>query len=338
MIDTNIETIPHQPLLPTEEVSVKDTFGLKLSKDITVTAFTKPGKLTPEIDSSYVFPKEETVMFLMSLEHRDPTYIKGHSGTGKTQLVRQVAARLNYNVVQINFDGNLARPDLIGEPRISRDENGNATQSFRYGLVPLGFTEPGTLLLLDEVDACPPETAFVLQRAVSEDLQFLMHETNELFTLHPQSMIVATANTTGQGDTSGLYLAGTNIQNFSFLNRWKTTIELAYLPEEVERKMLSSRFPSFSKAEISATVAVVQAVRAAFVAGTVSMPLTTRDAINWMDKMKYVSKPMLTAKYSFLNRYPTSEAMALAEIIQRYWELPEDDDARFTSRMTKKVI
>lgn len=340
-----ISVVPNRPDREMTDVSISQTFGLDtgfkmqngevvkdaagqpVKKDKLIKAFKDPGILTPTINPNYQFPREETVEFLKALQFRDTTYLIGHSGTGKTELVNQVAARLNYNVVTINFDGHLSRSDLIGDWKII-----NGQMVFRYGLVPLGFTEPGTIVLFDEIDACPPETAFVLQRAISAELRFLMHETNQIFNLHPQNCIVGTANTNGLGDDSSLYVAGTNIQNFSFLNRWKTCIALDYIPAEVEEKVLASMFSEpHAKPFIPGVIKVLSAVREAFKAGTCSVPLTTRDGINWMEKIARVPLPMKAARYSFLDKLPKADALSIAQIIQRNIKLPDKDDKTYLS-------
>lgn len=316
--------IPHKPSRPVHKVSVEKTFGVKLAKDIQVTAFESPGTLTPDLNPTYKFKTEELTMFLMSLQDGDNVYLKGHSGTGKTAFVSQVAARLNYNVVQVNFDGHLLRSDLVGELRLS---GGNTF--FRHGLIPFGFLEPGTILLLDEVDAVAPETAFVLQRAVSEDKTFLLNETSEIIRLHPQNVIVATANTHGMGDDSSLYMAGTNVQNFSFMNRWNTVIELDYISEADEIDVLKQKFPSLEEGLIKAIASVMKSVREGYKRGELSMPLTTRDSINWAKKMSKMKKPMRTAKYTFLSKLPTQDALVIAGHISRCFKLPEGDDTTY---------
>lgn len=346
---STITVVPNRPDREMTDVSLVETFGLitdykmvqgeiakdaqgkPILKDRRIKAFKDKGVLTPALNPNYKFPKDETIEFLKALEFRDTTYLIGHSGTGKTELVNQVAARLNYNVVTINFDGHLSRGDLIGDWKVT-----NGQMHFRYGLVPLGFTEPGTILLFDEIDACAPETAFVLQRAISAELRFLMHETNQIFNLHPQNCIVGTANTNGLGDDSSLYIAGTNIQNFSFLNRWKTCIAIDYMSPEVEESVLSAMFTEpHAKTYIPSVVKVLAAVREAFKAGTQTVPLTTRDGINWLEKITRVPLPMKAARYSFLDKLPKADAVSIAQIIQRHFKLPERDDRTYLTQVKK---
>jgi len=340
-----VKVIPHRPNRETKTFSLRDTFQIDTSaklvngvletdsagnpvfKDIQVSGFAEPGPLTPKVNPNYIFPKEELKQFLQALRARDTTYLVGHSGTGKTQMCNQVAARLNYNVMQVNFDGHLSRSDLIGDWKLA---GGN--MFFRYGLVPLAYTEPGTIVLFDEIDACPPETSFVLQRAISEELKFLMHETNEIFELHPQNCIVGTANTNGMGDDSSLYLAGTNIQNFSFLNRWKTVIQLDYITSANETKVLERMFTAKHAVPfIPSVIKVLSAVREGFKNGDVSVPLTTRDGINWMEKITRVPYVMTAARHSFLDKLPVNDAIVVANLIQRHFKLTDNDDKKWTN-------
>lgn len=343
LLNSQITVVADRPNREMAHVSMVDTFGIvtgvkktkgqevldqngqPVKKDVMIQGFKDPGILTPVKNPHYKFPQEETVEFLKALKFRDTTYLIGHSGTGKTQLVNQVAARLNYNVVTVNFDGHLSRSDLIGDWKIV-----NGQMQFRYGLVPLAFTEPGTIVLFDEVDACPPETAFVLQRAISDELRFLMHETNQIFNLHPQNCIVGTANTNGMGDDSSLYIAGTNIQNFSFLNRWKTCISIDYISPDAEREVLKSMFTEqHAQPFIDGVIKVLASVRESFKQGSISIPLTTRDGINWMEKIVRLPYPMKAARYSFLDKLPVAAAMSIAQIIQRNMQLPEKDDKKY---------
>lgn len=344
----SVREVPHRANREMHDVDMGETFGIELGpvmakgkpvldengvevkKTKMIKAFKEPGPLTPKINEHYVFDKTNVIMFLMAMTNGDSIYLQGHSGTGKSEMVNQIAARLNYNVVQVNFDGHLLRSDLVGELKIQNGET-----KFRYGLVPLGFTLPGTILLFDEVDAVAPETAFVLQRAVSSDRKFLMHETHDLFSLHPQNVIVATANTSGMGDDSGLYVAGTNVQNFSFLNRWDTVMQVDYLTRVVEEGMLRGMYPKVHTGVIASVCTVMEAARTAYKANTLTAPLTTRDAIRWLQKISVYPLPMRTAEFSFLNRMPVEDAMAVAEMISRTFTLPNNDSERYCKRSKK---
>lgn len=233
-----------------------------------------------------------------------------------TSLVEQIAARLNYGVIKISFDGAVSRHDLIGEWVIKGKE-----MQFQYGVIPLGFRMPGTIILLDEWDAQNEETAFVLQRPLQkEDRKIFVVETNKLIPMHPENIIIATANTNGQGDDTGLYSQGTRVQSYAQLNRFQVTVRLDYLEAKHEKEMLGARYPTLDNEEIDSLVTAVNKVRDGFSNGMVSVPLSTRDLINWSDKYLKFGDAMKAARYCFLNRMSLEDSKVVEGIIQRSFE------------------
>ena len=299
---------------------LKDNKGEPIPKERDVTGFTEPGPETPDVDPGYVFPAEETKVLLLGLALKDRILLSGHTGTGKTSLVEQVAARLNYNVIKINFDGDISRADLIGEPRVIPNPQGSGSiTEFQHGILPHAFKMPGTIIILDEWDAISGECAFVLQRPLQKDdgKLLILENGGELLPLHPQNAIIATANTTGQGDESGLYSHGTRVQNYAQLNRFGLTIKMQYLPPEKETAMIHKRYPDLTEAECKTLVRAVGQVREAYLNGELSAPLSPRDLINWADKYIRMGNPIRAAKYCFLNRMPEEDHVAAEQILQR---------------------
>ena len=62
-------------------------------------------------------------------------YLHGHTGSGKTTLVEQVAARLNWPFMRINFDSEITRMDLIGRDVLTND-GGVTSSKFVDGILP----------------------------------------------------------------------------------------------------------------------------------------------------------------------------------------------------------
>jgi len=286
-------------------------------KDRLVQGFAEPTEFTPTIKPEYVFPVEETTVILMGFACKDRILMWGDTGTGKTSLIEQIAARLNYSCVKINFDGSITRNDLIGEWVVKGRE-----MQFQYGILPLAFRMPGCVILLDEWDTIGEETSFVIQRPLQkDDGKLLIMETGgELVPLHDDNLIVATANTFGQGDESGLYSQGTRIQNYSQINRFGLTIKLKYMDADKEKQMISNLFPDLEKTEADAFVVAINKVRDGHSNGQISVPLSPRDLINWVDKYLKMGDPMRAATYCFLNRMSSEDAQVTQGIIQRAFE------------------
>tara|TARA_Y100001963_G_scaffold159422_1_gene263023 strand:+ start:2830 stop:3873 length:1044 start_codon:yes stop_codon:yes gene_type:complete len=344
---------------PTKEYSVRDTFGIDLGYeyvedengnpvlgangkpelarytsgkrkgepiplDSRVLGFTKPGPETPEVKEEYVFDREATTNLLIGMECGDRVLITGPTGSGKTTLVEQVAARLNYNFVKISFDSGITRDDLVGCHQYRPGEG----TVFQEGILPYAMRLPGTIILFDEWDTIGSECSFVLQRVLQKDdgcLQIL-EKGGELIQPHPQNVFTSTANTIGLGDETGLYAQGTNVQNYAQLNRYGVTIKLDYLPLEQEKEMLRRRFieadgtSSLHETEISSFCRAIAAVRDGYANGTLSVPLSPRDLINWAEKYMVMGDHMAAAKICFLNRMLQDDSIAVQGMIQRSFE------------------
>lgn len=302
-----------------------DASGVDTGKPIEhyVAGYKTPGPNTPKLDPNYVFPPEETKVILMGLENKDRMLLVGPSGVGKTSILEQIAARLNYNVIRINFDGGVSRQDLVGEWVVKNKET-----EFQYGILPLAFRMPGTIIVLDEWDTLSGDCSFVLQRPLekSDGKLMLLENGGELIELHPSNVICATANTCGQGDSSGLYAHGTKIQNFSQINRFGLTIRMKYLDQDKEANMLFNRFGAndgLTMEECQKLVQVSDQIRNAFLNDQISVPVTPRDTINWAEKYLIMVKPVLSAKYAFVNRMVDTDALVVSQILQRAF--PPDD-------------
>src|SRR3990172_2557869 len=88
--------------------------GFEIEGDYPI--FETPGLYTPPLDEFYIFPEEQTLDLLAIIEKRarNRVYIKGWSGTGKTQLCFNLAAKLNAEVMEWNADSFQQRSTLIG--------------------------------------------------------------------------------------------------------------------------------------------------------------------------------------------------------------------------------
>lgn len=297
--------------------SVYETFGFywdpKKKEDKLVEGYAEPGPLTPDIDKGYVFNEEYTRVALLGLHLKDKVLTYGPTGSGKTSIWEQIAARLNCNFMRVNFDGGITRADLVGQYVVK-----GKTMDFAYGVLPLGMKLPGTILCLDEWDTVSEECSFVLQRPLEQHSQLLLVEKGEeVIELHPDNMIVATANTAGMGDDSGLYQQGTKLQNFSQINRFSLTIILDYLPAKDEQNILLKRFKNLEQIEAEAFVQSAHAIREAFARSEVAAPLSTRDLINWTEKYEIWGDPLKAATYCFINRYPVEDQEAIRGLVQR---------------------
>lgn len=196
----------------------------------------------PNLDAEYVFELNSLNDLLLYLVHpfKDCLYISGPSGCGKTSLVLQVAARLNWPVEQITLSNKSESLELIGHSSLKNGEliyeYGPLTKAMMYG----------EILILNEIDLMSPGDLTVLNDVLEgKDLTIVSNQ-GEIIKPHPNFRVVATANSKGNGDTSGFY-NGVRLLNQAFLDRFRF-MEMSYPKSNVEKAMILSMFPSIDEA------------------------------------------------------------------------------------------
>ena len=80
----------------------------------------------------------------------------------------------------------------------------------------------------------------MLQRLTEGNGFMLLEDGGRTIQPHPFFRIIATANTNGRGDDTGLY-SGTRALGAAFINRFKPYIDVEYMPAEEERALLQSK-------------------------------------------------------------------------------------------------
>ena len=311
--------------LPDTTVSVRDVFDLDI--DMEAPAFSKKTEHVPDFDDTYCFDHDTTLAILVAFAHNRRLLIQGYHGTGKSTHVEQVAARLNWPCIRINLDSHISRIDLIGKDAIVVKDGKQITE-FRDGILPWALQNP-IALVFDEYDAGRPDVMFVIQRVLERDGKMTLLDQNRVLRPHPAFRLMATANTVGLGDTTGLY-HGTQQINQGQLDRWNLVTTLNYLPHEQETAIVLSKCPSFNKDDegrktIASMVRVADLSRAGFMAGDISTVMSPRTVITWAENAEIFGDLATAFRMTFLNKCDELERTTVAEYYQRCFgnELPE---------------
>lgn len=204
----------------------------------------KPHPHVPEIDPAYQFDPQQLLTFLFSLLTNKKCWLYGHTGTGKSMFVEQVAARLNWPVMRVNFDSEITRMDLIGRDALVKD-GGTTVTKFVDGILPAAMVGP-YFLLCDELDFIRPDVAYVFQRSLEDKGLMVTEDGGRIVQPHSLFRIVATANTQGQGDDHGIY-AGARPQSLALLDRFQTWLEFDYMNKGGVLQLLKDRVPKLPK-------------------------------------------------------------------------------------------
>lgn len=153
-------------------------------------------------------------------------WLGGPKGTGKTETVRQYAARTGRPFCRINFHKYSTAEEIIGATGLN-----NGATVFQPGPFLQAFTTPGCVILLDEPTNADPGELAILNGLLEPTAAVTIGGT--VWRRAPGVMICAADNTLTNGDASGRY-AGTRQMNSAFADRFGSVIAFDYLPLQTE--------------------------------------------------------------------------------------------------------
>jgi cobaltochelatase CobS len=291
--------------------------------DVPVWTWDAPHPLVPEADEFYQFMPESLLRILMGLIRGDMAWVFGHTGTGKSTLVEQVCARLNYPLMRVNFDSEITRMDLVGRDTLKHDaSSGNTVTQFVEGILPQALQTP-CIMLADELDAIRPDVAYVYQRVLEGNGMVLNEDGGKVIKPHPWFRLVATGNSRGNGDTSGMYNA-VRPQSMAMLDRFSVWIEVDYMPIPSLKKLLGSKYQKLGKEAIDAICKYAKEHWTAFKAGDLRQPLSPRGIQAVAEQYMFLSGLMdkkgaleTAVKMAVADRAEESDAQTVHGLLQR---------------------
>lgn len=299
-----------------KKINCTQTFGFNV--DFAVSSFDEKTALVPEIDENYVFDKDTTTAILAGLMFNQRVLIQGMHGTGKSTHIEQVAARLNWQCIRINFDSQITRLDLVGKDVIKLRDGKQVTE-FKEGVIPFALRN-NIILVFDEYDAIKPDVSFIIHRLLEQNGKFALLEENEVITPSEYFRMFATSNTLGSGDDLGIY-HGTNLINQAQMDRWNIAVALNYLPEEKELEILLKKAPHLSndlyKNSAKMMVKLANLTREAFKNGDISNLISLRTLISWGKNIEIFGSIKTAFILSFYNKIIDEEKIVIKELYQR---------------------
>jgi len=270
----------------------------------------------PKIDAKYSFRKApmRSVLNYLRAPSGDGLFLCGPTGSGKTTLVKQIAARLGWGVREVNISDRFEFGSLVGHFTTRSEFPGEAPEmSFVDGPL-VQAMENGEILILNEIDLADPGEIAGLNDILEGGNLTVVDDGGRIVEPHLNFRIVATANSNGSGDETGRY-SGIKTMNLAFMDRFRV-IRVDYPPSLVEAEIVNRIWP-LGKEICKGMVELADHVRRGFADGRFSVTLSTRTLLRWArGTMEYRGAPNALREAiweSLLNRTPASEAESILD-------------------------
>lgn len=269
---------------------INKTFGVPAPAAAAVKGFVAGHSFqsyVPETSQHYEFRKEllRDVVNWLSSPDGDGLYLAGPTGAGKTSAILEITGRLNWPTLCVSGHGRMEMHDLVGHHSIGTDENGNQIMRFIHGPLAVAMRE-GFVFILDEIDLLDPSVTTGLNAVLEGRPLVIADNSGEIIKPHPNFRFVATGNSAGQGDETGLH-AGVQQQNIASMDRF-VVLQVGYMEEATEVALLQKVLHGADVQLVRSMVRVANMIRHQFIGnletterGTLSVTMSTRTLIRW---------------------------------------------------------
>lgn len=273
----------------------------------------------PKMDPNYVYQVDLLKKVLCCIETGRPIYLYGHAGVGKTSLFRQVCGATRRRMVRVQHSVNLEESHVVGQWTVRKhkdEETGQLVSEtlFQLGMLPLAMIH-GWTYVADEYDRSHASVLSIYQ-AVLEGEALVINDADEehrIIQPHPDFRFVATGNTNGSGDETGLYQA-TLMQDAATLERFMVE-RVDYMPRAQEVAVVRGQ-TRLVKEHAEQVVDFCTRIREQY-PSKISLTAGPRVAIGIASMGLMLGDLKKGVEMAFANRLPESERIAALDIAQR---------------------
>lgn len=295
----------------TKDFVYDQDLGIEINKSLVMPSFEVSSwneKIKNKIParSNYTFNNKIADQLLFALKVGGVTLIHGPTGTGKSSVVKELAARKNIPFFRVSCHNQMESYDFLGSEQVISEKGTPVTK--RIDTDTTLAAKYGGILLIDE--AFRSQTLMAIQSLLEiPPVLYLQGAHGVSSKLEPESplFIFLTDNTTGVGDTSGNYIA--NVQDISTLNRIRTSIYIPFPTESEELSILKNLFnKKIEKEQIQLVVKAANLIRECFLQGKIAQPMSIRNTIDWLENYFILNDCLEAFNLCFSNKLNNDEA------------------------------
>ena len=285
-------------------------FGVSVTNanggELWVNLFNNPS--APAVDPCFVWTKPILQHLLLSETTGENLWFGGEKGTGKSETVRQFAAKTGRGYTRINFNKYTTAEDFIGSVGL---ENGDTV--FKMGDFLRAFTTPASLILLDEITNADPAVLAVLNGFL--ETNSAVSYGGQVWRRAPNVLVFAADNTMTNGDESGRY-AGTRTMNSALADRFARLVAFKHMTIDVEIEAVV-RHTGCKPALAEHVLKAVHACRAKVESGDIVDAPSIRSVMAFVRSVAVLGVDEAWAA-SIGHRQPSESATAIASIKAAY--------------------
>ena len=223
---------------------------------------------------------------------RFPMWISGAPGTGKDAFVHAFSAMLRRPALMITIAPGMDLESYLYTRSFAPDEDGNVQTFWEYGelwkALTQGYTtEDGNvrpyIVLLSDFDRATKAQVEVLRLILDTIEGRVMSPEGKAVPVVPGTQIIATANSQGQGDTSGRCISARAVDS-SIMDRFDTAVLFHSMSWKDESEVMRNKFGKlFTKAPdaLDTIGACTKALRSCIDKGDLYMEFSHRTVCAW---------------------------------------------------------
>lgn len=252
--------------------------------------------LVPTTAQKIVMPKAQEAALAYAIHDNLSCLLIGETGTGKTSAVRYIAKLLGQPYVRVNLNGHITPDELIG----TKSASGGST-FFEKGVI-IQAMEQGALLVVDELNAAPPDTTFIFHSLLDDDRTITLPN-GETVKPHPNFRFFATMNPD---------YAGTKVLNAAFFDRFPVVVEFGTPKASVEKALVMAKGVNENYADMLLVFAT--GARQAYTEGRSTQYISTRALLQIAHLIGRGMEPVEAFRVSILPKASKEEKGALMDI------------------------